>query len=454
MYLKALFLTLIFPLVLSAQKESVVDTIYIKMEPAVSSRVVLYSAFGAQQKYMSYADSSNGEFKVSVPRNSHKGMYRLVFDQKTMNYIDFLYLGKSFSLQFNPSKLEESPSFNNSDENNRYFGYLNSIGTIQQKLDSIQVLYFQSQDTTVLNNLRESYFKERQFVAAHIANFNKEEESQLLKDIINANLRIQPEEPIRDPEDYLPFIKDHYFDSIDFDNQNLIHSSILIDKVMDFVFYLTISRDIETQNKLYLDAVDNVLQRIDNQELQAGFIQAFIQSFAKEENFILTDYLFQEYYDKLNLKLQSIEFKNSVQQELQTAVGRTANDIVWSENEKTVKLSELEANDFYIIMFWSTTCPHCMKEIPKLYEYTKDNDTIKVIAIGMETEESRGAWKSETYYYPTFTHILGLGKWENPIAKDYNVYATPNYFILNADKIIIDKPYEMVDVKVFFNGLE
>jgi len=454
MYRKFLYFLLLLPFALSAQKESTVDTIYIKMEPAASSRIVLYSAVGAQQKYMSYADSSNGEFKVSLPSTSHKGMYRLVFDQKTMNYIDFLYLGKSFSIQFNPLKPADRPVFINSEENNRYFGHLNSIGTIQQKLDSLQVLYFQAQDTIVLNNLRENYLEEYRFVKTHIASFNKNEENQIIKDIINANNRIQPEEPIRNPEYYLPFVKEHYFDGIDFNNQNLIHSSILIDKVMDYVFYLTISRDVDMQNKLYKEAVSHVLQRIDNHELKASFIQALIQSFAKEDNFILTDFLFEEYYDKLDLTFQNIEFKNSVQQELKTAVGRTASDIVWEENDTKIKLSELEGYDYYIIMFWSTTCPHCMKEIPKLYEYTKDNEKIKVIAIGMETEESKGKWKSETYYYPTFTHVLGLGKWENPIAKDYNVFSTPNYFVLDADKKIIDKPYEMVDVAVFFNGLE
>ncbi len=448
------FIFLLFPFFLSAQKESATDTVFIKMEPVVSNRVVLYSAVGAQQKYVSYTDADDGVFHLSIPKDSHKGMYRLVYDQKSMNYIDFLYLGKSFSIEFNPTNTEVSPTFINSEENNRYYRYLNNMGLLQQKLDSLQVVYFQTKESKALHKIEKEYKANEDLVQAFLTDFNKTEKDPIIKNLINANKRTQPVEPIKNPEEYLPYIKEHYFDTIDFSNENLIHSSLLIDKVMDYVFYLTVSRDPTTQNKLYKEAVTDVLQKVDDQNLKTGFIQSFIQSFLREENIDLTDFLFTNYYDKLSLEYQDVEFKNTVQQELKTAVGRSASDIVWTEEDKKVKLSELEGYDYYIIMFWSTTCPHCMKEIPKLHEYTKGNKKIKVIAVGMETEESKGTWKSETYYSPTFTHILGLGKWENPIAKDYNVFSTPNYFILDAEKTIIDKPYEMVDVKVFFNGLK
>ncbi len=451
---RVLFIMLLFPSILSAQIESATDTISITIKPVVSNRVILYSAVGAQQKYISYTDATDGVFKLSVPKDSHYGMYRLVYDQKSMNYIDFLYLGKSFGVEFNPENPEIIPTFINSEENNRYYGYLNNMALLLQKLDSLQVVYFQTTEPKMFRKIEKDYKENENSLQVFLNEFNETETNQIIKDLINANKRKQPVEPIEKPEEYLPYIKKHYFDTIDFSNENLRHSSLLIDKVMDYVFYLTISRDAETQNKLYQEAVTDVLQRIKDQELRASFVQSLIQSFSREENITLTDFLFANYYDKLPVSIQNVEFKNAMYQELKTAVGRKAHDISWEEDGKTVKLSEQEGFDYYVIMFWSTSCPHCLKEIPKLHEYTKDKKSIKVIAVGMETAESQGTWKSETYYYPTFTHILGLGKWESTVAKDYNVYSTPNYFVLDAKKMIIDKPYEMVDVKVFFNGLQ
>jgi thiol-disulfide isomerase/thioredoxin len=451
-YLYLLLLSVSFGLF--AQNNSSVDTLKIKIKPVISNRIVLYSAYGSKQKYVSYDDSENGEFNLSIPKNQHKGIYRLVFDQKTMNYIDFLYLGEEFEIQFDPTKPEKAPLFKGSNTNTRYYENLNNIVQKQQILDSLQVLCFQEKDSITLQGLNEKYIKQQKLVAAFLSNLDKTEGNRIIRDLIKANARIQPEKPIENPEEYLPFVKKHYFDSIDFNNENLIHSSILIDKVMDYVFYLTVSRDPETQNNLYKKAVSDVLQRVDNKGLRSGFIQALLQSFAKEENIVLTDFLFTEYYNKLPLEHQNLDFKNDLQQELKTAIGRTASEITWKEKDSIIKLSELKNYDNYIIVFWSTTCPHCMKEIPKLYEYTKDKKNIKVLAIGMETEESQGIWRSETYYYPEFTHILGLGKWENSIARSYNVFATPSYFVLDTDKKIIDKPYELIDLKVFFKGLK
>jgi len=439
---------------LFAQNKEPVDTITVKMSPVVSTRIVLYGAEGAKQKYITYADSGDGTFKLAIPKTQTEGMFRLVFNQKTMDYIDLLFSNKSFEMQLDPTKPDQNPIFKNSDLNKNYFTGFSIIGEKQQKMDSLQVVFFQEKDSKKLQKIESVYQKTQDQLSEFLTHFYNTEKSTIVKDLIKANARVQPLKPIKNPEDYLPFIKKHYFDAVDFNNTNLIHSSILVDKVMDYVFYLTVSRDLETQNMLYKEAVSIVLQKIDNQQLKSGFIQALIQSFSKDENIILTDYLFENFYDKLETPFQKKDFKKTIQKELKTAVGRTASDITWVENEKTIHLSELKGYDNYIIIFWSSTCPHCLKELPKLHEYTKDKKNIKVIAVGLETKESQGAWKSETYYYPEFTHVLGLEKWETPIARAYNIYSTPNFFVLNAEKQIIGKPYEVVDLKVFFNGLK
>ncbi|HIP48902.1 MAG TPA: redoxin domain-containing protein [Lutibacter sp.] len=447
-------LLFLISLSLFAQKKEVVDTITVKISPTVSTRVVLYGAEGAKQKYITYADSSDGVFKLAIPKTQTEGMYRLVINQKTMDYIDFLFSNTSFEIQLDPTKLDENPNFIGSNINRNYFEASKVIAKKQQIMDSLQVVCFQEKEPSKLKRITGDYTNLFWQLTEYLNHFNKTEKSTLVKDLIRANTRIQPQKPIQNPEEYLPYIRKHYFDAVDFNNTNLIHSSILVDKVMDYVFYLTVSRDIETQNNLYKEAVLFVLEKIDNQQLKSGFIQALIQSFAKDENIVLTDYLFDNFYTKLATPFKKKDFKKTIQKELQTAVGRTASDITWVENEETIHLLELEGYDNYIIVFWSSTCPHCLKELPKLHEYTKDKKNIKVIAVGLETEESQGTWKSETYYHPTFTHVLGLQKWETPVARAYNVYSTPNFFVLNADKKIIGKPYEVVDLKVFFNGLK
>jgi thiol-disulfide isomerase/thioredoxin len=169
---------------------------------------------------------------------------------------------------------------------------------------------------------------------------------------------------------------------------------------------------------------------------------------------VLVDFLFENYYDKLPLEIQNHQWKNELQQEMNTAVGRVAPDFELSFNNKPSKLLKLSGYKYYIVVFWSTSCSHCLKEVPMFYDYIKDRQDTQVIAVGMETAESKPLWEKEVSDYARFINVFGIGKWENPIAKSYNVHATPEYFILDEHKKIISKPYDFEAVEAFFNNIK
>ena len=109
------------------------------------------------------------------------------------------------------------------------------------------------------------------------------------------------------------------------------------------------------------------------------------------------------------------------------------------------KLSELSGADHYILIFWSSTCGHCLKELPEVKTLVANKANIKVIAYGIEEEKAN--WEKEIRNYPDFIHTIGLDKWNNPNVKAYGISGTPTYFILDKDKTIISKPYELKDLK-------
>jgi len=80
-----------------------------------------------------------------------------------------------------------------------------------------------------------------------------------------------------------------------------------------------------------------------------------------------------------------------------------------------------------------------------------DKPDLKVIAYGLEKDHTK--WSEEIKNYPNFQHVIGLGKWENPIVKTYGVAATPMYFLLSASKIIMAKPYDYIDLEVVLKDL-
>lgn len=426
------------------------DTIYIHVAAPTTKRVILYQPEGGKQKFVTYQDATDGKFKLPIQKDQRKGIYRLIYNEQTMDYLDFIYLGKSLTFSFNPENPTENPVFANSTENTQYYAALSKMFAYMQRLDSIQVRYFQVDDNENVKAILKDYTAIKKEMNSYIEEFSNSDVNSITKDLVMAQVSVKPETLIRDPKDYLPFVKEHYFDNLGFNNKNLQHSSILVDMVLDYVFYLTVAQEPEMQNKLYQDAVDKVMEKMEDTPFKANVIESLIRSFAKEENITLTDYLFDTYYKKLDISHQDPAFTKNIRKKLLTAIGRKAANFSWEIEGESQNLYSLEGFDQYIIVFWSATCPHCLKEIPKFHDFIKDNKKVKVIAIGLETEESKAKWKSETYYYPDFQHVLGLGKWNNTIAQNYNVHATPSYFILNADKIFVSKPYDLEEIKEFY----
>ncbi len=430
------------------------QTILVKMQPAAYKQVVLYASEGAQQKYITHGESETGIFQLSIPTEAPHASYRMVYNQETMDYIDFLYLGKSFEITFNPSDPNELPIFVGSEENTQYFKQLFTINRIQQKMDSIQIEIFKTENTQALSGLQNQYAIKRAEGVEWASLLEKTEQNPLIKDILKAHERVLPQAPIQDPLEYLNFIKLHFFDHIDFNNTNMIHSSILLDKVMDYVFYLTVAETPESQNALYINAIQEVIQKIQNETIKKGFIQALIQSFLQDENTEVIDVLFEKYYNLLPADQQNTNWKNGIQNQLKTAIGRTAPDFEFIFNKNISSLYKLSGYKYYVIVFWSTSCSHCLKEIPMFYDYIKDRPDTKVIAIGLETYDSKANWESEIYDYHAFINVMGLGKWENSIARDYNIHTTPNYFILDTSKKILFKPYDFEEAEEIFDNLK
>ena len=91
-----------------------------------------------------------------------------------------------------------------------------------------------------------------------------------------------------------------------------------------------------------------------------------------------------------------------------------------------------------------------MDEIPKLQKFVQShaNKKIKVIAIGLEDDDDK--WNKLIKNYPEFTHVLGLGKWNNKIGDAYDVKETPTYFLLDKNKNIIEKPNDIHDLESMF----
>ncbi|AOW21312.1 hypothetical protein LPB138_11760 [Urechidicola croceus] len=423
------------------------DTIRVKLDPDNGyKRLMMYKIIGAKQRYISFAEMDEGKFNLIVPKDSGKGIYRLFFDVNNNGYFDFIYNNEPVSMSFNPSSPEYSAQFEESDENKIYQSYLNSSELLQAKIDSVQIAYFTSKEKETL----EKKYKERvQNLSDLQSYFEKESEGKMANSFVKANKKYNNLDLFATPQEYLEVLDSHFFDYVDFENKDLMNSSLLVDKVMEYVFYLNDSDDPDLHLKLRQESVNNAMAKIGgNNYIKSEILSSLLYAFAGQEELKMVNYIKEGYYNQLPDEFKDAKFISTINGMMKTATGNNAPEITWKDGNKTMKLSELDSANQYLITFWSTTCSHCLNDIPKLYEFTKDLEGVKVIAIALE--EDKFGFEYHTQDLPNWINVLAMNKWENEIAQSYDIHATPSYFILDKDKVIIAKPEDLEDVEAYF----
>ncbi|PHS52846.1 MAG: hypothetical protein COB01_06580 [Lutibacter sp.] len=412
------------------------------------SWIVLYQLNGAQQLYITNSTITNGEFLINFPENASKGMYRLLYDQHNNGVVDFIYNNENVHLKFNPLNPSTTVEFLASDENKMYHKYLLESANRQQQLDSIQLTFFDLKEENKKNSSRNLYQRTRTSFNQFQQQFEKDSEGKLANHFITSSHKYYANNLIQTRQKYLNSEKLHYFDFINFKDKELRNSIFMSEKIIDYVFYLNRSNDVDVQSVLYKNAVNEVLFKIgDNIVLKSEVLTTLLFTFAQIENVVLIDFLLNNFYLKLPEKLINKTVISEVQAAVKLAVGKFAPDITWNEAGKIKTLSKLNIAENYIVVFWSTGCSHCLVEIPQLYEFIKDNPAIHVVAIALENDEL--GFNKHTPKYVKFTNVLGLNKWQNTIANEYEITATPTYFVLDKHKRIIAKPEYFKDVKIF-----
>ncbi len=376
-----------------------------------------------------------GNFTLQLDASIEKGMYRLVYavPQDVFNF-DIIYNGEEdIVVQFNKEKGVE---FLISKENVLLASYEKEMRAIQAQIAEQYQNGYQAVAPMFdsLSALQQS--------------FEKKAEGTIALAFIKANKPYIPENP-QDIRAYIKANKENYFENIDVNNTTLQESSFITDYAYNYILGFSGKEDVTAAIEDNIDTFQTQIIESDSGYQKAQWIKLW-QKFVDANKAHTANYISENYLIPL-AKLSNDEgliesltlFKNMT-------LGNKAANFSWEEaidNKTIVKnLHELDVAENYIIVFWSSGCSHCLKEVPQLHSKisSMEKGAYKVIAIGLEDDSY--AWKNKIQSFPEFINVLGLGKWQNEIGKNYGVNATPTYIILDKDKKIRARPQKLEDV--------
>ena len=144
------------------------------------------------------------------------------------------------------------------------------------------------------------------------------------------------------------------------------------------------------------------------------------------------------------------EQKNEIQaiasQYERVKIGKKAPDIqcVTIDN-KCFDLDNIE-NDYTVILFWSYSCPHCHELLQELADFAKENKNFAIVTVNVSGEMRKVKRLLRKLGLKKHYNICDGQGWNSPIVADYAVDMTPSMFLLDKDKTIIGKPFNIDDI--------
>jgi thiol-disulfide isomerase/thioredoxin len=380
----------------------------------------------------------NGDFEIPLDSTATSGIYKIVYAiPPEENNFDFIYDGKE-NVAFNFS-LDNGVEFTKSDENKLWNSYLKSIDMINQTISN-----YYSKETTDEEGFQSIFkvLKDTQLAYEESAN------GKLVATFIKANRPYIPA-AYEDISTYSKNLKKQYLSQIDFSNNLLQSSSFLTDRLTAYVFNIVQ----DPSEAVYKGHVDDVAEAIGTENLiiKTSLLEMLWQGFAAMENHDLANYIADKYLIDLANTTNNKVLAETITSYKNTSLGTKAPDISFTLEGNQTSLHKIEGSEYYLLIFWSSGCSHCLSELPKVKELISNQPNIKVLAFGLEDDSKN--WEKEIENYPDFIHVIGLGKWTNPTVQTYGIAATPTYFLLNKDKIITAKPYDYDDLEIILRDL-
>lgn len=431
---KFLLLLIFLPVLSFAQNE-----LNAKFSPAKDfTYAFLYKMTPTEPEFIANTKiDSLGIASIVMDSTATPGIYKIIYAlPPEENNFDFIYNGEEdVELTFD---LENGVEFLASNENKLWASYLKSMDIINRTISN-----YYSKESTDQKAFMDIFKTLKETQTA----YENSSENTLVNTFIKANKPYIPSK-YQDIKTYSQNLKSNYFTSIDFDNPLLQSSTFIGDRVNGFVFSLVETPE-ESTYKEHINLVATAIKP-NSDKTQRDILLMLWERFASMSKDDIANFISDTYLLDISNKMNDIELTQRLLTFKNTTLGVTAPDFeIKTLNEETTMLSDLNSSKNYILVFWSSTCGHCLEELPQVKELQKEYPNYKVVAFGIEDNTTK--WSIEIENYPDFIHTIGLEKWNNSIVNTYGISATPTYFVLDKDKTIIAKPYDVVALKTYIN---
>lgn len=227
------------------------------------------------------------------------------------------------------------------------------------------------------------------------------------------------------------------FTKIDFASDALWHSGLLKEILNSYYQVLELYQDQNIIAKKCIEANNIWLKALKNQPIRQQEVAEFCFMLLEKKGLTrASEQISLSMLNKDNCQLTDKQ-TDLFEQYRKLAIGKTAPNIVLNLKNQN-DLRNLK-NNYKLVVFGASWCPNCQTDYPSLvgkYKKLKEKHDLEVIYISIDTDKK----VFEEYYKETpFIIFCDTKGWETQAAKDYHVFATPTYILLDKELKILSK---------------
>ncbi len=427
---------------------------------AEKGKIYLASYYGDRFRVADSMETGSGSFYFLLNEQHPPGLYRIIYNDvyegiRSENlFIEFIFNREDVEIFTREGEVGEGEAglaayFPGSEENRVY----REFATFEMRYeDRIMELYGEL-------NPRKGGDPPAGADALHASAVKEYEALQRERDrYIDSVAAVHPElyatrimEAFRSPflpgemthRERIDTLKISFFNHAAIDDPLLLHAPVYSFKLLD---YLSLWRNDTLspgkQQEAYVEAVDRIMANVSGDPVLRSFVVEYLlEGFEMLGMEHVQLHLADHYLDETCESDIAEMVQARMEGYRKMAEGETAPDFVIRDTEGiNRRLSLLEA-PCVAVVFWSTACDHCRELIPRLHDwYLEENETgLEFVTISLDSSREQFEEYIRTLEPRWITAREPLG-WEGIVPSMYHIYATPSIFLLDRNRVILDKP--------------
>jgi thiol-disulfide isomerase/thioredoxin len=437
--------------------------ITIRIKGLADTNVILAYYYGDKQYVKdTFPVNAKGELRITGSDTLGGGVYMLVFPDK--NYFEFIVAEPVFTLETEKGNMVKAMKVKGSPENTYFFEYLRFIEDRKRDAEFWQTVRARSSaDSLALANDKlaaldkEVIAFKKQFVESHKGTFVakllaagdspaiEEAPAEVTDSTARANYRFY-------------HYKAKFFDNIDFSDDRMLRTPVFHSKLKEYTEKLT-AQDPDSLIK----SAKEIMDRAEKNKEMFKYCCIWLTNTYAKSNIMCFDkvywWMLDNYYAKDKVWwLDTAQVRKLDEQHVRkryNLCGNPAVNLVMEDTAGTSRSLGQIKSEYTVVYFWDYDCGHCKKTTPKLVEWYKEYKAKGVTVYAVCTRDDKTKWME-------YIHKNGMQDMINVIDVQhktnfkvfYDVFSTPQIYLLDKNKVIKGKRFEVETLKEFVDKLE